>query len=243
MSYIYQLPNMGARHFSGNKVAAGVLDNWQFSGITHFQSGAPVLPANPTVNCVPTDPLTGLPYVGSPPNPNVCTNGFSGIDGGHGSPQQGNVGWYGTPDIALRENINWVKNTNFKGVGDQWYLPSSMSLPAYGNFGNYETPTLWGPGANTWDMTMFKSFKIGESKRLEFRFATFDTFNHANLGSSGAAFYNTPIFNYEIPENATHYNQGHGVLNNGNPAAGGQLGVISDKFGHREVEMALKLFF
>ncbi|MFN0168969.1 MAG: carboxypeptidase regulatory-like domain-containing protein [Bryobacteraceae bacterium] len=40
---------------------------------------------------------------------------------------------------------------------------------------------LRGPGLINWDFGVFKNFQITESKRLEFRYETFNTFNHANF--------------------------------------------------------------
>jgi len=222
-SYIYQLPSLGARHFSSSKLAKGALDNWQFSGITHFTSGAPVFLGNPTVNCVSSGPT------------NLCSGGA--LDGGQSSFQGSAVGWYGTPDITLRPTVNWQPG-GFKNVGDHWFSPSSAGLPGVGQFGTFETPTLFGPGSSEWDMTLFKTFQLGESRRLEFRFAGFDVFNHANLGTTGSAFDTTPIFNWVLPAGATSFSQGHAELANGS-----QLGTITNKYGHRELEFALKLFF
>jgi hypothetical protein len=235
VSYIYQLPSEGAKHFSGNRVAKGVLDNWQFSGITHFTTGAPVVIGNPTINCTMA--------AGAPKN--LCMN--DGLE--KGSRFEGNgEGWYGTPDLldynttnadgnVVRPYINWVSG-NFNHVGDHWFSPSSVSLPGPGQFGTLVEPTFRGPISSDWDMTLFKQFVLKEDKRLEFRFAAFNVFNHANLGTVGAAFQTTPIFNWVLPANAKHFSDGKAVLANGD-----QLGTIVSKYGHREVEFALKLYF
>jgi Carboxypeptidase regulatory-like domain/TonB-dependent Receptor Plug Domain len=234
-SYIYQLPNAGAKYFTGNRIAKGVLDNWQFSGITHFTGGGPVFITNPTINCTME---AGAPV-------NLCANDaimpgsrFSGAG----------VGWYGTPDLlefnttnaqgnTVRPFINWQPG-NFKNVGDHWFSGANFSLPDIGQFGTFETPTYRGPSSSEWDMTLFKSFPFGEGRRVEFRFAGFNVFNHANLSTSGAYFTTTPIFNWVLPANATSFADGHSVLANPN-----DLGTIRTKTGHREVEMALKIYF
>lgn len=239
-SYIYQLPSEGAKHFSSSKFAKGVLDNWQFSGITHFTGGAPVIIGNPTINCVTAPPPPGQP------SKNLCAG--HAFDNGQGTFQGSGVGWYGTPDLldynttnadgnAVRPYINWVPG-NFNNVGDQWFSPSSVGLPGIGQYGTLVAPTFRGPGSSEWDMTLFKTFQLGENKRLEFRFASFNVFNHANLGTTGSAFDTTPIFNWVLPYNAQHFADGHAELANAS-----QLGTITNKFGHRELEFALKLFF
>jgi hypothetical protein len=235
ISYIYQLPSLGAQHFSSSKVAKGVLDGWQFSGITHFTGGAPVIIGNPTINCTMAPGATT----------NLCAN--DALEKGSRFSGSG-VGWYGTPDMldynttnadgnVVRPIVTWQAG-GFKHVGDHWFSPSSVTLPGINQFGSLELPTFRGPFSQEWDMTLFKSFNLGEDRRLEFRFAGFNVFNHANLGTTGSAFITTPIFNWVLPANAHHFADGHPELVNGS-----QLGTITNKYGHRELEVALKLYF
>ena len=134
LSYIYQLPNEGAKHFSGNKIAKGVLDGWQLSGITHYTSGAPVNIGNPTINCTTAPPPPGLP------KKNLCAGGA--FDSGQSSSQGSRVGWYGTPDLfqyntpnvagnAVRPYINW-QSGGFKHV--------RMRLPGMAGTGRLPGP-------------------------------------------------------------------------------------------------------
>jgi len=213
-SYIYQLPNEGAKHFNGNRAARGILDGWQYSGITHFSGGASLGIGTPSINCV--SPGTECHDIGN----------FQG----------GNLTYYGTPDIALKAKINFnpQQGAGFTGVGTHWLNPASVSIPNIHQFGTFENPTFRAPGSNVWDMTMFKSFPVGEGKRLEFRIAAFDVFNHANLNAPPTS----PIFNWVLPKGATDYNQGTPVLANGSV-----FGVITNKNGHREMEAAFKLYF
>jgi len=236
LSYIYQFPNLGARHFSSSKLAKGVLDDWQFSGITHYTGGAPVQIGNPTINCQTAAPPPGMPAK------NLCQG--KALDNGQSSFLGDSRGWYGTPDFynggnpgPVRPYINW-QSGGFQNVGNTWFSPASISLPGINQFGTFEQPIFRGPGSSEWDMTLFKSFKLGENRRLEFRFAGFDIFNHANLCTTGACFNTTPIFNWILPYNATSFSQGHAEL-----ASGQTLGEITNKFGHRELELALKLYF
>ena len=39
------------------------------------------------------------------------------------------------------------------------------------------------PGINNWDASLFKKFILTESKQLEFRMETFNTFNHPQWNS------------------------------------------------------------
>ena len=40
-----------------------------------------------------------------------------------------------------------------------------------------------GPGNENWDTSLLKSFPLGESRRLEFRFEAFNGLNHPNWGT------------------------------------------------------------
>ncbi len=232
VSYIYQLPDAGTKYFSGNKFAGGVLDHWQLSGITNFQSGAPQTyiggsGTTGTNNC----------YEGGVQNAGLCAN-FPG----------GGATWYGTPDRSLYPTIlfNPQIGANFKGVGSQWFNPASITLPKINQLGTTEVPQFLGPGSNNFDFTLFKSFKLDEQRRIEFRIAAFDIFNRAQLDTPAQDAVANPNINWELPLNATSFSQGIAspVLNASPTCSGGNtVGCILSKHGHREMEFALKLYF
>jgi hypothetical protein len=235
VSYIYQLPNAGTKYFSGNKVMGGILNGWQLSGITNYQSGAPQNltgsaggAAIGTFNC----------YEGGVQNAGLCGN-FNGSG----------VGWYGTPDRILYTQLlsNPQKGITTKGVGHQWFNPASITLPPVGQLGTTEEPQFLGPGSNNWDMTLFKSFKLDEQgRRLEFRIAAFDIFNRAQLDTPSQDGVPNPNFNWMLPAGATSFSQGSAspVLNASTTCSGGNtVGCIMSKHGHREMELALKFYF
>jgi len=238
VSYIYQLPSLGNKYFSGNKVAGGFLDGWQLSGITNYQSGAPqtFLGGSSnlgTFNCYEAN-ASGV----QTQNYGLCSN-FNG----------NGVGWYGTPDRTLYTHLlfNPQKGANFHGVGSQWFNPAAIGIPQIGQLGTTEVPQFLGPGSNNYDMTLFKSFKLGEhGQRLEFRFAAFDIFNRAQLDTPAADSVANPIINWQLPQNATNFSQGSATpVTNASPSCSGgnTVGCIMSKHGHREMEMALKLYF
>lgn len=221
-SYIYQLPKP-AQSRNWNRFARGVLDSWQISGITHYTSGAPLVPTISSVACTPGP---GAPSGGS----GICSNGFFGPGTQFSG---GNIGWYGTPDIAFRPIVNW-RGGGSRAVGGHWVSPGSITLPPMGQFGTFETPIFRGPGSYNWDITLFKDFPFGENRRIEFRWAVFDFLNHANLDNPQLS----ADFNWVVPAGATSYAQGVPVLTN--PA---QFGVVTDAHGHREMEAAIKIYF
>jgi hypothetical protein len=226
ISYIYQLPNAGAKYFSGNKFAGGVLNGWQLSGITNFQSGSPLL-------------ITyGSPGLTCSGNATLCAS----------SSFQGNgTGWYGTDARVLNPLLvsNPAKTASYKGVGTNWLNPSAITVPAINQPSTWEMPQMLGPASNNWDMTLFKSFKITENQRLEFRVAAFDLFNRAQPDNpnSGAN------ITWNVPATATALSQGSPSAVSNVSAAGqpcseaADFGCISTKHGHREMEFALKFYF
>jgi len=225
ISYIYQLPNAGTKYFNGNKIAGGVLNGWQLSGITSFQSGAPLAVG------------FGSPGLTCSGNSTVCG---STVFQGNGT------GWYGTDARTLNPLLlsNAQKGAGFTQVGSDWLNPSAVTVPAVNQPGTYEMPQMLGPGSNNFDVTLFKSFKIAEHQRLEFRVAAFDIFNRAQLDNpiTGANIV------WNVPATATAVSQGSPSAVTNVPASGApcnstEFGCIADKHGHREMEFAIKLYF
>jgi hypothetical protein len=110
----------------------------------------------------------------------------------------------------------------------QWFNPAVFSKPActaggsgadcYGNLG---FDALRGPGRDNWNLSLFKSFVISESRgsSFELRFATFNTWNHtqfkgdANNGGIGTA------------------------------VGSGNFGNVTQAFDPRELQLGAKLTF
>jgi hypothetical protein len=235
ISYIYQLPNAGTKYFSGNKFAGGVLNGWQLSGITNIQSGSPLLISygSPGLTC-----SQALPNGTSTTNSGLCANTIFQANG---------VSWYGTDARNLNPLLvaSPTKTASYKGVGTNWLNPSAVTVPQINQQGTYEMPQMLGPASNNWDLTLFKSFKITEHQRLEFRIAAFDMFNRAqpdNPNTGANVVWNLPV-------NATALSQGTpspltNVSAAGKPCSeAANFGCISTKHGHRELELALKLYF
>ena len=61
-----------------------------------------------------------------------------------------------------------------------WFSPSAFSLPALGAWGNFPARSIYGPGRDNWNLSLFKSFNFSEARgsRLEIRLETFNAFNH-----------------------------------------------------------------
>jgi hypothetical protein len=72
------------------------------------------------------------------------------------------------------------------GKQTQWYDPNAFILPAVGTWGNLGRGTLRGPGLAALDMSLFKSFRVSERIRVQFRSEFFNLLNHTNLGTPNA---------------------------------------------------------
>ena len=79
----------------------------------------------------------------------------------------------------------------------RWFDANCFPLPAsvpdlvaggvYTPFGNSGTSILTGPGINTWDISLFKSIQVSESKRFEYRAEFFNAFNHSQFLNPNSA--------------------------------------------------------
>jgi hypothetical protein len=74
---------------------------------------------------------------------------------------------------------------------DRWFNTSAYAQPAPGALGNLGRNTERGPGVNNVDLAIFKNFSFTHGMRVQFRFESFNFFNHtqfsgvsANLASS-----------------------------------------------------------
>jgi hypothetical protein len=98
-----------------------------------------------------------------------------GISGGQG----GN----GVANGANRPNLTGTLTTPHT-VAD-WFSPSAFTLPAFGAWGTLGRNALRGPGRDNWNVSLFKSFMLSESRgsRLELRLETFNTWNHTQFNA------------------------------------------------------------
>jgi len=84
-----------------------------------------------------------------------------------------------------------------------------------------------GPGRNNWDLALMRNFKLprfgGERSNLQFRWETFNTFNHPQWQGV-----NTTC---------------NGVTSPGAPCTGDVLGEVNSAFPARIMQLGLKLAF
>jgi hypothetical protein len=176
-----------------NKAADGLVNGWQLSGITQFESGPN---------------LSGFQGENFGMNLNGATiPGTSFVIS--------NASLLGTPNIQLNPMLTCNPAS---GLGPHQYInPNCFSFPnVLGQNGPSVMPAIYGPPFFNSDLGMFKNFNISESKKLQFRFNAYNFLNHPlwsfnggnlNLGfDSATGKVNTPLFG------TVNTKQGHRVV-------------------------------
>ena len=67
---------------------------------------------------------------------------------------------------------------------ERWFDGKAFLNPALmtpGRFGDGGRNNLLGPGFQNWDISLLKNFQLRERARMQFRFESFNTFNHPNF--------------------------------------------------------------
>jgi hypothetical protein len=111
---------------------------------------------------------------GMPINLNLTNNQGGNFVGGNNRPDQvGAIGYQHTP----------VTCTPACGQQIQYFNAASFVNPALGAWGTLAHNGLTGPGRDNWNLSLFKSFNLSESRgsRLELRLETFNTWNHTQF--------------------------------------------------------------
>jgi hypothetical protein len=178
---------------SKNPVAGAFVNGWQVSGLTQLQSGPN---------------LTGYQ------NQNFGMNLNSAKIPGT-TFNISNTSLLGTPNIQLNPILTCDPRS---GVSGQQYINAScFAAPsAVGENGPTLLPAIYGPGYFNFDLGIFKTFKITETKTFQFRFDGYNILNHPlwsfNGGNLGLGFdattleVNTPNFG------KTTDKQGHRII-------------------------------
>jgi hypothetical protein len=159
LSYNYLLPNLSP---TKNLIGRGLLNGWQMSGITTITSGTPIF----------------LRFSGDVNNLGVAALGSDAFSTG-----RFNSG--AIPPAFIRNPL-----VDGKRVGEAVIDLSAIGIPAFGQTGPSISPFyLRSPRRQNWDVSLFKNFKVAETKTLQFRFGFFNIFNQAypkNFNSTDA---------------------------------------------------------
>jgi hypothetical protein len=89
-----------------------------------------------------------------------------------------------------------VANPAQPGPAGQWFNVDAVKAPLPGlsvdGIGNASKAPIYGPGLEDFDISLYKNFRLGtnEQRRLQFRFETYNTFNHTQYTAvdTGARF-------------------------------------------------------
>jgi hypothetical protein len=76
-----------------------------------------------------------------------------------------------------------VGSVSYPQTAAQWFNTAAFALPASGAWGNAGHNSLRGPGRNNWNLSLFKSFILNETRgsRFELRAESFNTWNHTEF--------------------------------------------------------------
>ncbi len=171
-------------------------DGWNITGIATFQSGFPVP---------------------------VFTSSYNDLQWSYPDAFYQNPGHAQSTGLPLDINRNPRNSIKSGGPGD-WVNPAAFTAPATGTLGNVNRNPFYGPGLNFWDMALEKNVYFTESKYLQLRFETFDTFNHANFA----------------PPNSTN---GSNVVGSGNFGEITSVQTITTNGDGRVVQLGAKIYF
>jgi hypothetical protein len=176
---------------SSSHLMKTVVGGWQLSGIVTMESGTPY---NLAVNS------------------GTVASIFPGGDVANRPNLTGSISYPKTPVVDPK---------SFQVTGIQWVNAAAFQAPAPGTWGNLGFDALRGPGRDDWNLSLFKSFVISESRgsRFEFRADAFNAWNHTQFGGGG---------------------QNGGFSNN---LTAGNFGQITSAFDAREFQLGAKLIF
>ncbi len=163
-TYVYAFPWYRDQH----GLVGRVLGGWEISGVTTFESGAPLNVSNGQ----DADSIGG-----NLDRPDFNPSGQSGV---RAVPNASSPTGYVNPD-AGNAPID-PRTAQFIGIAAN-----------SGRTGNLGRNTLRTPGINNFNFNILKSVTIRESMKLEFRTEFFNIFNHPQFGTeSASAFVNPP---------------------------------------------------
>jgi hypothetical protein len=172
LNYLWAVPGSHIRNAALRTVAGG----WQLSGITRFQSGAPL--------SLSASLKTGCSIAGAACASTTTNNYGTDITGG-------GDGWR----AVMSSNPVLPKDQR---TLNQWFNTAVFSAPALAQqvtdmagvlrvlaTGNTPKTFARGPGINNTDLALFKNFKIFEKLTSQLRFEAYNVFNHTQFSAVG----------------------------------------------------------
>ncbi len=161
IAYNISMPAFSKKYMGNHKLGNALIDGWQVSGNTQFDSGAPMFPATPS-------------FPGGLAISMMGTGDLGGVT------QLGGRYIVGTPDENAVPLL--VCNPTANLAAHQVFDGACFQSPTPGHNGNYVLPYIHGPWSNNSDLTLFKNFQLSESRKLQFRAEAFNFLNHPLWG-------------------------------------------------------------
>jgi len=144
------------------------------------------------------------------------------------------VVWLGTPDVQMMPGLASGVSLLGGPHQHQFVNPLAFTIPQPGSNGVYRLPYLRTPAFMEHDLTVLKSFTLGEGKNLELRMGAFNVFNH-------------PLVSFNN-NNSSNVNLGiqDGVVGQAltqNMLVNQDFGIANIKVGSRTAELQAKFTF
>ena len=225
-----------------NRFADALVDGFEFSGISTYQSGAN-LPSTTSSNFG----LSGQVTLNVGATANIAGNNSTCVANPNNTPGQVttcNIGinaqnLLGTPDFNLQPTLIGDP-TRVNKKAQQYVNGSALGLALLGQNGPPKLGHLPGPGFFDTDLTAARRFKTSDKTSVQLRVAAFNFINHANNSFNVL---NTQNYTLQVSQssNATSLNQALAGVNaaTSNP----QFGYAPLTEGRRTLELALRFDF
>jgi hypothetical protein len=180
-AYVVNLPDA----VKNNKVLGGITNGWIVSGITQWQSGAPIQ-GNTSGNLNVTWPSNFSPAI------QLGTNAIN--------------------NNTLQPRLTCDPR---KGLASgQYFNPGCFAPPAPGTYGDIIWPYIKGPAYFNSDLALYKTFTFKEHQKIELRFSAFNFLNHPLQQIAGGALNNSAV-NLNFSDNNTLSQKNVNALTNG----------------------------
>jgi hypothetical protein len=251
---VHYLVNLGTRYHGGNRILSKAANGWQISGISQVSSG-PDLPSEQGENFSFGYGNLQATRVFMPQQINgsglLCQNTYHVTPDANGNTfcvtNLNPVVWLGTPDYQLMPTLSC--NPAGGSAKHQYMNPACFGVPLPGSTttgifalstnpsgqGSYRLPYIHGPAFLKNDVTLIKSFSVGEGKSLQLKGAAFNFLNHPVVSFNNNDSSNLNLGNLlgAVPGQAlTTAELGHK-----------NFGIANVKYGSRLLELSAKFTF
>ena len=185
VNYIYDLPNPG-RHWS-NHFARGIFNGWQISGTTSWATGKPKTFGSGTGLNWSFNNSTYTIASGQ-----TCAPGFALDPGSTTTCRSTSITDFTGGDINARPVMVCDPNHRpgtFDSTGTPYLIdPNCFTKPSTpGDIGNLQRNFIRLPSIFNSDVALFKNFRWGEKRSVQFRWETYNIFNHTNFSDINGA--------------------------------------------------------